>query len=188
MLIYSKPMRDIQITLEPCKSIYYPGDAISGHVIVKLSEETKINEVYLQIKGQAHISFWHGYGNDRHRYTNKHVYFNEHITLWQRNEEKGEKSLSAGVKQYPFSFIIPYDAAPSLNGTHGNIKYRLKAELNIPWQFDKNIKQEIIMANPIYLNSNPAYNQPYSSQIQKGNSSTSSNFLHATVSFIKVSN
>ncbi|KAE9546920.1 hypothetical protein FO519_009868 [Halicephalobus sp. NKZ332] len=168
-------MSDIQIIFEPSRPVYYPGDIVSGYVIVNLSEETKLNEIYLKAKGHARVSFWHGYDKNRWNYRSEKVYLKERITLWQKNEAEGETHLPGGSQKYPFSLTIPYDSVPSIEGTHGHVRYKLIVKLNLPWALDKTFKQKIMVAAPINSNYNPAYNQPCVTQINKNGFFTSSN-------------
>lgn len=178
-------MSDIQVILEPRKPYYYPGDNITGYVVVTLPSEKKVNEICLEAFGRAHVVFWHGHGDDRHSYRGEKAYLQGHVTLWRKNKAKGEKYLPAGKKQYPFSLTVPFDAAPSLEATHGHIRYKLKAKLDLPWALDKNCEKEILVVSPINLNSTPLYNQPHMARLNKSSTFASANALQADVSLLE---
>ncbi|KAE9548481.1 hypothetical protein FO519_008311 [Halicephalobus sp. NKZ332] len=174
-------MSDIQIVLEPRRPFYFPGDTISGHVLVTLPKEKKVNEICLEANGRAHVVFWHGNGDDRHCYKGEKIYLRGNVTLWQKNKAKGEKYLPGGTQKYPFSLGVPYNCAPSLEGTHGHIRYKLKARLDLPWALDKSCEQEILVVAPINLSCDPIYTRPHVAHIHKNNAFTPSNTLQATV-------
>ena len=178
-------MSNISIILEPYRAYYYPGDNITGHVLVTLSSQKKVNEIRLEANGRAHVVFWHGHGDDRHSYTGEKVYLRGEMILWRKNKAKGEKYLPGGTKQYPFSLTVPYDAAPSMEGTHGHIRYKLKAKLDLPWSLDINYEKEIKIASPINLSSTPLCIQPHIAHINKSGAFVTNTSLQASVSVLK---
>ena len=180
-------MSDIQIVLEPYKPFYCPGEVVTGYVIVELSKAKKINKVCLKAHGRAHVNFWRRHGETNNAYSAEHVYLKTHLTLWDKNNARGEQELPPGRTQYPFSVTIPYDALPSVEATHGGIQYTLKAELDIPWALDKHCETRFAVGASIDTTCAPMYTQPQTACIKKTGIFSSSSSIHAIVSFFNSS-
>ncbi|KAE9550058.1 hypothetical protein FO519_006737 [Halicephalobus sp. NKZ332] len=175
-------MVNIQVTLEPCRPFYRPGETITGYVTIDLPEDKKANKISLEARGRAHVTFWRRHGNDNHCYTADDTYLKTDLILWQKNSSNGEKKVPAGKTKYPFSVTIPYDAVPSLKATHGSICYTLKAELDLPWALDKHGELEFIVNGGMDFNCVPMYNQPHIAHLQKTGIFSSSSSMQATFS------
>ena len=175
-------MPDIQIVLQPCQPFYRPGETLTGYVIVELSKPKKINKVCLKAYGRAYVSFWVRHEEKNESCTDEKTYLKTHLTLWDKHNAGGQKEMPAGKHQYPFSITIPYDAPPSVDIHGGNIRYSLKAELDIPWAIDKHHNITFTVGASIDANYAPMYGQPQSACIQKTGIFSSSNSMHATVS------
>ncbi|KAK5966908.1 Arrestin domain protein, partial [Trichostrongylus colubriformis] len=63
--------------------------------------------------------------------------------------------LNAGSYQFPFSFQLPSDCAPSFEGLHGYIRYMVKVELDRPWRFNKTDKRLFTVVPVFDLNTIP---------------------------------
>ena len=169
------------IILDPVQPIYYPGDVINGYALINLPKDKKVNKISLEIDGRAHVKFTNKYDKHGSSHSAENVYLKEHLTLWKKNKLQNEWDTNGNGK-YFFSFVVPSDAAPSVECTYGFIRYRLKVELNLPWALDKSYEVDIKVGIPIDLNSTPTYTQLQSATICKNGLFSLSKSTLATVS------
>ncbi|KAE9548906.1 hypothetical protein FO519_007888 [Halicephalobus sp. NKZ332] len=175
-------MSECAIILEPLRPIYYPGDILSGYVFINLPKDKKVNKVTLEADGRASVKFTNKYDKHGSKHSAEKVYLEDHLTIWKKNKFQEERWDTIGNRKYPFSFVIPSDAAPTVECTYGFVRYRLKAELNLSWTLDKSFEVEVKVGVPINLESNPTYTQPQSSEILKSSLFSLSKSVLATVS------
>lgn len=92
-------------------------------------------------------------------YEGKNVYISNKMSLF--GNPNGEPiELPSGVHKYDFQFPLPALIPPSFEGTYGNIRYRIEAELNVPWAFDKEYKLQFTVVRRDELNSLPELKIP----------------------------
>ncbi|VDO62000.1 unnamed protein product [Heligmosomoides polygyrus] len=70
------------------------------------------------------------------------------------------KLLNAGSYQFPFTFQLPLNCAPSYEGLHGYIRYMVKVELDRPWRFNKTDKRLFTVVPMFDLNMIPQAAMP----------------------------
>ncbi|XP_063065710.1 arrestin domain-containing protein 3-like [Engraulis encrasicolus] len=123
------------------KNTFSNGDHISGRVTVHVSSPTKIQSLAIKAKGKAKVRWSEHYGNNTTvTYSDKEKYFSEEKLLLEEGPA-GSLELAAGRHVYPFSFQIPdIDMPPSFKGSHGKIRYNLKAILSRSLHVDKKAK------------------------------------------------
>lgn len=68
--------------------------------------------------------------------------------------------LPSGLHKYDFQFPLPALIPPSFEGSYGNIRYRVEAELDVPWGFDKEYKLQFTVVRRDELNSQPELGIP----------------------------
>lgn len=86
-------------------------------------------------------------------YSNREDYFKHKIHLFGSGHRT---TIEPGERGYDFSFTIPYNIPASFDGDHGEIKYTVKAKLDIPWAFDLKSKKEFIVNDFMTINDYPA--------------------------------
>lgn len=68
--------------------------------------------------------------------------------------------LPSGLHKYNFQFPLPPLIPASFEGSYGNIRYRVEAELDVPWGFDKEHKLQFTVARKDDLNYQPELKIP----------------------------
>lgn len=63
--------------------------------------------------------------------------------------------MSSGTYKYEFSCQLPEQLPASFQGSHGSINYEIEAATDIPWAFDKNLKEEFIVVRDEDLTNLP---------------------------------
>ncbi|KAF5300362.1 hypothetical protein FQR65_LT00983 [Abscondita terminalis] len=100
----------------------------------------------------------------RMRYSAEEVYFDEEFTLTEGGENF---MLPAGKHTYPFSYILPRHLPSSFEGSHGNIRYVIKAVIDRPWKFDYEAKIQLEISSPLDLNYIPGSRDPLYTSAEK---------------------
>ncbi|XP_035022661.1 arrestin domain-containing protein 3 [Hippoglossus stenolepis] len=145
------------------------GQLVSGHVSFDLSKKTKITDISMRLKGQAHIHWSTGGGKKRRKrnYSANVTYFDLKSVILQENSAIGESvKLQAGTHMYPFTCQIPQgDFPPSFKGVCGKIEYMLTVSIHRPWHMSKDFVTELNLINSINTNQ-PELRAPLSGSNQ----------------------
>ena len=147
------PPQGFAIEVENGDKPFYPGQHISGKVILQCQEKKKLHRIYLTLMGQAYIRLYDSYG---YNYIEREPYFNHQVNLWQ--EKDGEEFIQPGNYEWPFSFQLPSNPLPtSWEDRCGNIRYWLEAHMDRPWKFDHVTKFAFTMLERVDLNLSQKY-------------------------------
>ncbi|CAF0750570.1 unnamed protein product [Brachionus calyciflorus] len=137
----------LDILFDKENPVYFPGEYLNGQVSLKLSDDLKINSVRLILRGDAKV-YWVKDVSSADEYKKIHnVHSNEnyfHLDLNIINKETCPY-LRSGYHHYPFSIKLPDNLPSTFHHDHGKIQYSIKALIDIPWGFDKEIKKPFIM-------------------------------------------
>jgi hypothetical protein len=145
------PPHVFAIEVENGDKPFYPGQHISGKVILQCQEKKKLHRIYLTLMGQAYIRLYDSYG---YNYIEREPYFNHQVDLWQ--EKDGEEFIKPGNYEWPFSFQLPSVSLPtSYECFYGNIRYWLEARMDRPWKFDHVTKFAFTILERVDLNLSP---------------------------------
>jgi len=152
------PSAKIQIHLDNSVAVYFPGQTVSGRVVVSLFKPTKLEGIHLVCTGGAHVHFTRtetrpalslssgvGRNSTAHRTehrtrrtrtvacTSNEYYFDQVIPLF---ETGGEFTLNDGDHSYPFAFVLPTNLPTSFESLNGRVRYTMKIVLKRSWKFD----------------------------------------------------
>ncbi|XP_062503509.1 arrestin domain-containing protein 3-like [Corticium candelabrum] len=135
------------------QTVYYPGQTLSGSIVLELSEPVRSRSVCLGIHGEAYVTKKEG----KIRYYDNACYLNHVLKLW--NAPPGQESLPTGIHQFPFSFKLP-DRLPTsfehdggfLAAERGYIRYWIVASVDRPWHFDIKCKVPFTILEYIDIN------------------------------------
>ncbi|XP_072559885.1 arrestin domain-containing protein 3-like [Paramormyrops kingsleyae] len=118
------------------------GDELSGRVLLLLSKDAKIKDLWVKATGQALVHWSEGSGDDQRTYSAREKYFK--LKQQVAGPEKGKKVvLAAGSHVFPFTFQIPQGNMPSsFKGAHGKVEYKLEAKLSRSWRLPSNAASE----------------------------------------------
>lgn len=126
----------ISIQLDNPSKSYYPGSNVTGKVVVFLTKPKKVKNITLYAFGQAKTSFHYQSvlpcGSEK--------IFLEHYFILLKSTNGDSELIPAGKHYFKFAFQIPSDCLPNFEGEYGNIRYSIKAKIDISLQF--NLKDE----------------------------------------------
>nr|XP_039263224.1 arrestin domain-containing protein 3-like [Styela clava] len=166
------------------KTVYFPGDFVSGHLVVDILRPMKIKEIKIRFFGKAHVRWKttemvnvpnlhesiHASQTNRQSVTRNYSatqnLFNQHMLLYGR-EVNGEHSLPQGQTILPFECQLPHPLPSSFEGEFGYIRYSVKATIVREWRLDCTTKKYFTVLDSLDLNriqdiTNPSQN--YDSQ------------------------
>ncbi|XP_065829335.1 arrestin domain-containing protein 2-like [Oscarella lobularis] len=166
-------MKQFFVTFTNNQNAFYPGQTISGTVVLELDEPTTARGVRLILQGRAHVhwSEQHGSGQHRHtvHYSDSEVYMNHSLTLWgkQEGDRQGDNpELPLGMHTFPFSFVLPSALPSSFESYNGHIRYYVTAQVDRPWKFDYKSKRPFTVIEYVDVNQ-PALLVPMRSENDK---------------------
>lgn len=155
---------DLTIVLKDNKSAYFAGETITGSFIVSIGERLSINRVRLSATGFGKV-----YWNDTDEHTAKRrqlkrqsfeTYLN-HNLVFTKDKPRGEELfLETGDQVYPFEIKLPDNIPGSFEHNLARVRYALIGTVDIPWAYDKQIKQVVTVLNNLDLNLYPQLGNP----------------------------
>lgn len=149
------------ISLNSGRQVFYPGEQLSGHVIVELNEPKEVRGIKVEFEGKSycHWSETKGTGDNKRTvsYTGRENLCEIYVPLYGMAGGGSRIVLPAGRQTYPFAINIPLQLPSSFEGSIGHIRYTLKAEIDRPWKFDHKYMVPIIINEVIDTNL-PQYN------------------------------
>ncbi|EGT38181.1 hypothetical protein CAEBREN_23404 [Caenorhabditis brenneri] len=124
-------MKSLSIVLDN-EGPYYPGDTVTGKIVLTNSEPLKARSITLNWEGISQT--------DVHVFSSpyKKQVFSQKHTLWV--PKSGEEVIPADTHEFPFSYKLPADCPPTLNFWNTKNQYKVKVVVDRPWR--KNLKEE----------------------------------------------
>lgn len=166
------PSSTICITYSNPEAVYYPGTNVNGVVHLELKEAIKARSLRIAVDGRAHThwsitrsrTYRNTDGTSRTEsytvhYSGTVIYADGNSVAWL-SPKGGKELLNAGSYQFPFTFQLPLNCAPSYEGLHGYIRYMVKVELDRPWRFNKTDKRLFTVVPMFDLNMIPQAAMP----------------------------
>ncbi|CAH1723965.1 arrestin domain-containing protein 3-like [Aphis gossypii] len=169
-------VNNIHIIFDNPTAVFFPGEIITGRVLLIVSNFIKIKKVKLKFKGEGNV-LWREHNamsrrNSRNglrkhslthnktkteRYTAKEEYFNHKILL-----AGGERKLhlKEGEHVYPFSVSLPDNLPSTFEEEYGRIQYTAKVVINIPWDIKKGKEIAFEVISGLNLNDEPSLAEP----------------------------
>ncbi|XP_018614944.1 arrestin domain-containing protein 1a [Scleropages formosus] len=151
-------LQEFGISFTNNKTVYSPGESISGSVRIVLGQPLQCKAVKVNCLGTCGVS---SRMNDT-TWDLQEQYFSSTLSL----ADKG--TLTKGEHSLPFQFLIPVSAPTSYEGAFGKIVYRLKATIDTP-RFSKDYETQMVFFLLRHLNLNEVAHieQPSSAQTTK---------------------
>ncbi|XP_013867965.1 arrestin domain-containing protein 3 [Austrofundulus limnaeus] len=135
------PIENLTLTCDR-EGAFSEGDIIAGMVSFNLKKDTKVKRVFVKAKGDAHVHWTEGSGDDEKSYSAHRRYFKEKVFLVAESENGNV--LPKGINQFKFSLTIPQGSMPSsFKGVHGRIVYMLQAKISRKWRWTSTVTKEI---------------------------------------------
>lgn len=127
------------------------GDTISGKVTLELEKETKIESLFVKVKGDVSVRWSEKHGENTRSYSAHRRLFKQKQFLIA--EEHRDTMLPSGVHIFKFSMTIPLGNMPSsFRGTYGKVVYKIEAKLSRSWRMDQSDEKEIHFSSKSFPN------------------------------------
>lgn len=108
----------------------------------------------LNVDGEAVCEWSESHGNQRSttnfRGEEKHL---ELVTYLMGSKDSEAAEVRAGIYTYKFECLLPENVPYSVEGKHGHIRYKVAANLDIPWAFDLQEEKPFSVVRNEVLNS-----------------------------------
>ncbi|XP_034943031.1 arrestin domain-containing protein 17 isoform X2 [Chelonus insularis] len=168
-------LKDFRIIFDNPWSTYYPGQTVTGRVILALDSPKKLRGVNIKIKGEANTCWATDrqqlnqegrYENESQTVTGHEEYFN--IQYYLLGSPSGEEmELPAGEHSYPFSCTLPPNLPSSFEHDYGHVRYTVKAIIDRPWKFDHEVKIAFTVVSNFDLNKEARATEPVHLEMSK---------------------
>uniref|UniRef100_A0A914CIG6 Arrestin-like N-terminal domain-containing protein n=1 Tax=Acrobeloides nanus TaxID=290746 RepID=A0A914CIG6_9BILA len=167
--------KEFSINFDSNEGLYLPGQYVRGQVKLDLEYEVKAKSLVLIVYGKAYNN-WQCREHSKKFYDSMsrtwktkaeiypveldETYIDRKFVLW--NSSRDEESISSGVNNFNFDFIIPSNCPPSFEGKYGSIRYYCKAELERPSKSEKKATASFTVLSNLDLNSTFDASRPVS--------------------------
>ncbi|ODN02196.1 Arrestin domain-containing protein 3 [Orchesella cincta] len=160
------PLDQFAILLDNPSMSYFPGQMVSGRVVIRANSEKNTQGLKLKFEGKASVHWSEektertGSGNDAtDRKVTKNFDDSDNFFDFKNyllGDGRSDVKIPPGESSYPFSFQLPLMNLPSSYvGQHGKVEYLLEANVKRSWKFDYNAKQFITVNSIVDLNNDP---------------------------------
>ncbi|RVE68319.1 hypothetical protein OJAV_G00090840 [Oryzias javanicus] len=118
-------------------------DILTGNVTLTLAKDTKVQSLFVKLKGDADVRWSEKKGDRTKVYTGHTRYFK--LKQFLTPEGSDETVLPQGIHVYKFRFQIPPGNMPSsFKGSHGKIVYKIEAKLSRSWRMNDTAEKELV--------------------------------------------
>ncbi|CAG9811524.1 arrestin domain-containing protein 2 [Chironomus tepperi] len=143
--------------------LYFPGQFLSGRVLLELQEDTPALGLHFHVVGEGVVT---ARTARQERTYDKENYIDFRMRLLGDNDS-GPTILSPGIHSFPFKLGLPLGLPSTFLGKHGWIQYYCKCALREPSGLIHKNHQIFIIMNPIDLNiEEPALAEPFRCEIE----------------------
>jgi len=124
-------MRDVSIYIE--KNQFWPGDEVSGHVVVSTDSSFTCNRIILKLRGKEYTHYQAG----KVHVSETHQILEDDIIIWEGG------NIQSGDTKFEFEFTLPEDIPPTHGGYFGQIDYSIEAVIEVDRSLDPKSKMEL---------------------------------------------
>ncbi|MGD9397214.1 MAG: sporulation protein [Candidatus Thorarchaeota archaeon] len=124
-------MRDVMIYTE--KSQFWPGDEVSGHVVVSTDETFTCNRIILKLRGKEYTHYQAG----KVHVSETHQILEDDLTIWEGG------NIHSGDTKFEFNFRLPEEIPPTHSGYFGQIDYSIEAVVELDRALDPKSKVDL---------------------------------------------
>lgn len=144
----SKKLVKFVILFDNTSLLYFPGQFLSGRVIVELNDETSALGLHFHVVGEGVVRLRN---KKQEKVYDKENYIDFRMRLLG-DPGNPPVLLSPGIHSFPFKLGLPLGLPSTFMGKHGWIQYFCKAALRESSGFIHKNQQVFIVMNPIDLN------------------------------------
>ncbi|XP_076443444.1 arrestin domain-containing protein 17-like [Babylonia areolata] len=149
----------LQIQFGNSSRVYQAGNRVTGSVLQRVGMPMARADLQLKLCGKGSVAFSRESGGKRrNHYLDSEYYLLKNIHLWPeggRHNHNNAEVLGVGHHEFPFSFSLPRDIPSSFHVHAGNIRYYLKAELQVDKRKSSSVKEFFVVVQPLDLNTVP---------------------------------
>ncbi|XP_059610611.1 arrestin domain-containing protein 17 [Phlebotomus argentipes] len=143
--------------------LYFPGQFLSGRVLLQLQHETPVLSLHFNVMGEGVVQVRSA---RQERTYDKENYIDFRMRLLGDSDHE-PSILSPGIHSFPFKLGLPLGLPSTFLGRYGWIQYFCKAALREPSGLIHKNHQVFIVMNPIDLNMEPSIlSQPFKCDIE----------------------
>ncbi|KAK3599759.1 hypothetical protein CHS0354_037240 [Potamilus streckersoni] len=146
--------------------VFTTGDLMRGKLMVSLKRGLKLLGIEVKFRGRGQAEWKEGEGSDQRCMYETEEYFNDSMVLFGKGPS-GEaiaqecEYLGTGQNVFEFRYQLPTNIPPSFEGSHGFVRYWVKAKIHGPWGLlDQTGKVEFGIERPYDLNAVPGADEP----------------------------
>ncbi|KAJ4443541.1 hypothetical protein ANN_05214 [Periplaneta americana] len=165
---------NLNIIFDNPQNIYFCGQTVSGRLLVNTDSPKKLRSKYnvvcsivIKFKGEAECHWSEtrtvrrNGRNHTHtvHYRGHELYFDNRVKLFGGSGDT--ETLPPGEHSFQFSMILPIHLPSSFEGSHGFVRYTVKAILDRPWKFDHEVKNAFTVLSHLDLNLDPRNREPF---------------------------
>ncbi|XP_060537225.1 arrestin domain-containing protein 4 isoform X2 [Cylas formicarius] len=132
--------------------LYFPGQFLSGRVLIELQDDTPALGLHLHVVGEGVVRVR---TSRQERVYDKENYIDFRMRLLGEPGQ-GPSVLSPGIHSFPFKLGLPLGLPSTFLGKHGWVQYYCKTALREPNGLTHKNQQVFIVMNPIDLNLEPS--------------------------------
>ncbi|KAH8274938.1 hypothetical protein KR018_001780 [Drosophila ironensis] len=143
--------------------LYFPGQFLSGRVLIELQDETPALGLHFHVVGEGVVRN----GRRQERTYDKENYIDFRMRLLGDVDQGGPSILSPGIHSFPFKLGLPLGLPSTFLGRYGWIQFYCKAALRESNGLIHKNHQVFIVMNPIDLNlEKPILAQPFTCEVE----------------------
>ncbi|XP_050423306.1 arrestin domain-containing protein 17 isoform X1 [Adelges cooleyi] len=148
----TRKLEKFVILFDNTNLLYFPGQFLSGRVLVELKDDTQALGLHFHVIGEGVVRLK---SKRRERVYDKENYIDFRMRLLG---EPGQPPvmLSPGIHSFPFKLGLPPGLPSTFLGKSGWVQYYCKAALREPNSLTHKNQQVFIVMNPIDLNMEPS--------------------------------
>ncbi|XP_069691681.1 arrestin domain-containing protein 17-like isoform X1 [Periplaneta americana] len=158
---------NLNIIFDNPQNIYFCGQTVSGRLLVNTDSPKKLRSIVIKFKGEAECHWSEtrtvrrNGRNHTHtvHYRGHELYFDNRVKLFGGSGDT--ETLPPGEHSFQFSMILPIHLPSSFEGSHGFVRYTVKAILDRPWKFDHEVKNAFTVLSHLDLNLDPRNREPF---------------------------
>uniref|UniRef100_A0A646QJ51 Arrestin2 n=1 Tax=Hemiscolopendra marginata TaxID=943146 RepID=A0A646QJ51_9MYRI len=147
----ARKLRKFLILFDNPNLLYFPGQFISGRVLIELEEDTPVTGVYFHVVGEGIVKLS---DRNRQRHNDRENYIDFRMKLLGETDNR-VCVLSPGIHSFPFKLGLPLGLPSTFLGKHGWVQYFCKAAVRETSGLVHKNQQVFIIMNPIDLNLEP---------------------------------
>ncbi|XP_015118177.1 arrestin domain-containing protein 17 isoform X1 [Diachasma alloeum] len=169
-------LKELRIVFDNPWSTYYPGQTVTGRIIVVVDSVKKIRGINVKIKGEANtcwatdrqeLNHEGRYEKESETVTGHEEYFNIQSYVVGTASGDDEIILPIGEHSYPFTCALPQNLPSSFEHDYGHVRYTVKAIIDRPWKFDQEVKAAFTVVSHFDLNREARASEPIHQEMSK---------------------